>query len=393
MLLFLDLFRGHILLSVLAFVLYVGYVGYCSFLVKEPAAEEPEKPDENLPAVVEKQTEISGLLYDVLHLSYKGFDKASAIQTTLDSLYEEDHILYIAYYELDKEKDEYVLQKTAGLSPLKLQERYPSGIGMVGQVATTGDYIFADNLLEKETDPVKRHLLHGMDSLLSIPVKASGGGQHGALYIGFPKADASEQKMNITLFGIAAEKLGNELDKQDTFSYVKQESQLDKLTGLYNRQFFDVVIEREFQKAKERNTSLAYILLDLDYFKQMNDTHGHDFGDKVLVTAANIFKKNVRESDFACRSGGDEFSIIIPKADKASVYPILKRIRAEYSKVVEQEHLYAEKDGKPIKSSLSIGVAVFPHKKATSAKELIKLADLALYHVKESGKDNFCFVK
>lgn len=395
MLVFLDLFRGHIVLSILAFALYVGYVVYCTFLTKGKDTEDDGVAEKDVNALPDPASppEISGLLSNVLNLTYKRLEQETIIGTTLETLYQGSKIIYLAYYQLDQDQKKYILQETAGTSPLRLQKEYPVGIGMVGQVYTSDSYIFADDLIAKETDETKKRLLHGLDALLSLPVPARDGGQHGALYIGFPKEDPAAQSMAIRLCRIASERFGNELDKLDTFSHVKEEGRLDKLTGLYNRKFFDSVIQREFDKAKASGTSLAYILLDLDYFKQMNDTHGHDFGDKVLITAANVFRDNVRESDYACRSGGDEFSLIIPKADKEMVYPIVKRIQEEYGKVVDREHLYAKKDGEPVRSSLSIGVAVYPNPKADSAESLIKLADCALYHVKESGKNSFCFAK
>jgi two-component system cell cycle response regulator len=202
-----------------------------------------------------------------------------------------------------------------------------------------------------------------------------------------------EQTVCISLCETVAKKLGRELERLNVHSHVEKKSLTDKLTGLYNRQFFDDAIEQEFQKAKENGTNLAYVMLDLDYFKQMNDCHGHDFGDKVLMLASEIFSRNIRKTDFACRTGGDEFSLIITDASKEAVYEIVKRIRSDYANAVEKYNLYAEKDGKPVKSSLSIGVAVYPHPKAVSATTLVKLADLAVYHVKKNGKNSFCFVK
>lgn len=326
----------------------------------------------------------------ILKMDYTDFNRESVIQTTLDTLCSGRGAKFAAYYELDG--DNYVLEQTAGNSPLKLQKSYPIGVGMVGQVHTSGSYIYANNLQKKEPDKTKRSLLRGMDSLLSVPVVVNQE-QVGVIYVGFPHHSEEEQSMLIELCSIVAKKLGNEFEKQSVHYKVEKKSQTDKLTGLYNRQFFDDIFEKEFQQAKQNGTNLAYVLLDLDFFKQMNDTHGHDFGDKVLKLASQTFAKNIRKTDYACRTGGDEFSLVITNASKETVYGIVKRIRDEYTKIVEENELYAELNGKHVKSSLSIGVAVYPHPKATSAKELIKLADLAVYHVKEHGKNNFCFVK
>ena len=332
------------------------------------------------------------LMTATLKLDYHGFDRKSAIQTTLDAVTSSSKVKYAAYYRFNEADKTYSLENVSGRSPLKLQKTYPAGVGMVGQVYTSGNYIYANDLLEKESDETKRALLRGMDALLSLPVDAYEK-PAGVIYIGFSEMPEEEQTVCISLCETVAKKLGRELERLNVHSHVEKKSLTDKLTGLYNRQFFDDAIEQEFQKAKENGTNLAYVMLDLDYFKQMNDCHGHDFGDKVLMLASEIFSRNIRKTDFACRTGGDEFSLIITDASKEAVYEIVKRIRSDYANAVEKYKLYAEKDGEPVKSSLSIGVAVYPHPKAVSATALVKLADLAVYHVKKNGKNSFCFVK
>lgn len=354
--------------------------------------ESEGHPEDNELLALQDEVLSSGLLNAVLRLDYQNFDRKETIRTTLKTLYESDKIKYIAYYRLNDEEQQYILEESAGRSPLKLQSHYPIGIGMVGQTYTSDNYIFATNLIEKEQDEVKKRLLCGMDSLLSIPVKTNG--EHvGVLYLGFGKTTLAVQSMYVKLFNVAAERLGCELGKLNLHSHVERKSMTDKLTGLYNRQFFDDAIENEFAKVKNNGTFLSYVLLDIDYFKQMNDCHGHDFGDKVLMLAAQIFEDNIRSTDFACRTGGDEFSLILVGADKDETYAVVKRIRDQFTKAVDEHKLYAQKDGKPVKCTLSIGIAVAPHQKATSAKALVKMADKAVYYVKEHGKNSFCFVR
>ena len=388
-----------ILLSVITLPMPEHHVFEVSEKGKKADSDDPDNIDdasEDTEHEEEKHTysELMSmeLMAATLKLDYHGFDRKSAIQTTLDAVTSSSKVKYAAYYRFDEAGKTYSLENVSGRSPLKLQKTYPVGVGMVGQVYTSGNYIYANNLLEKEPDETKRALLRGMDALLSLPV-VSYQKPVGVIYVGFSEMPEEEQTVCISLCETVAEKLGRELERLNVHSHVEKKSLTDKLTGLYNRQFFDDAIEQEFQKAKENGSNLAYVLLDLDYFKQMNDCHGHDFGDKVLMLASEIFSRNIRKTDFACRTGGDEFSLIITDANKEAVYEIVKRIRSDYANVVEKYKLYAEKDGKPVKSSLSIGVAVYPHPKAVSATTLVKLADLAVYHVKKNGKDSFCFVK
>jgi diguanylate cyclase (GGDEF)-like protein/PAS domain S-box-containing protein len=153
----------------------------------------------------------------------------------------------------------------------------------------------------------------------------------------------------------------------------------DPLTGLFNRRYMEETLERELKRSKRTGSSLAVIMMDLDHFKQYNDTFGHNAGDELLSALGSLFKSQIREEDIACRYGGEEFLLIIPSATKEVALE-----RAElFRQAVRQMH----KHHRNVKSiTLSLGLAVYPDHGASSL-ELIRAADVALYQAKRAGRD------
>lgn len=162
---------------------------------------------------------------------------------------------------------------------------------------------------------------------------------------------------------------------------LRERSRTDALTGLYNRWYMEEALEREIAYAKKAEEPVGVIMLDVDHFKKLNDTHGHEAGDLVLSTIANAMGNFMRSSDIACRYGGEEFLVILPgmTLDGAT-------IRAEKLR----EHVKGLKlnyKGKSLAMvTLSLGVAVFPENGRTPS-DLLQAADAALYLAKKMGRD------
>jgi diguanylate cyclase (GGDEF)-like protein/PAS domain S-box-containing protein len=162
---------------------------------------------------------------------------------------------------------------------------------------------------------------------------------------------------------------------------LRTQSIRDPLTGLYNRRYLEESLERETRRAVRSEQGLGVLMLDLDHFKQFNDTYGHDAGDTVLRETAAFLLKSVRAEDFVCRFGGEEFIIILPAADLKASQARAERIR---SKLRELPVLH---QGKPLPMiTVSVGVAGLPLH-GTSPKGLIEAADAALYRAKREGRD------
>ncbi|TPI67660.1 PleD family two-component system response regulator [Mesorhizobium sp. B3-1-3] len=157
---------------------------------------------------------------------------------------------------------------------------------------------------------------------------------------------------------------------------------IDGLTGLHNRRYLDSHLQTLFDRAVARRRPLSVMITDLDRFKSINDTHGHDGGDDVLREFARRLRKNVRGIDLACRFGGEEFVVVMPDTDGAVAEKVAERIRAE----IAQAPFAIGNDGKMIEVTVSVGVSSVL-KGTDSVAALMKRADLALYEAKSGGRN------
>ena len=161
-------------------------------------------------------------------------------------------------------------------------------------------------------------------------------------------------------------------------------SRFDSLTGLFNRQAFDETLEREINRAQRHGIDLTILFFDLDDFKIINDTFGHQAGDEVLKKVAQIILSEKRSEDVAARYGGEEMVMILPETDKFNALVLGERIRQGVEKAVFRFK------GKKVQLTISGGLASFPLNAGTG-EELVKCADSALYRAKGSGKNNISF--
>jgi diguanylate cyclase (GGDEF)-like protein len=151
----------------------------------------------------------------------------------------------------------------------------------------------------------------------------------------------------------------------------------DSLTGLYVRRYFMAKLQEEIRRAERYNKVLSIVIADLDRFKRINDTYGHDVGDHVLETVGSFLKKNIRDVDVVARYGGEEFLLMIPEADKDSAFCLSERLREKFSQINLE-------DLPPI--TISLGIATYPSD-GTEIDELIRKADAAMYTAKQNGRN------
>lgn len=155
----------------------------------------------------------------------------------------------------------------------------------------------------------------------------------------------------------------------------------DDLTGLYNKRFFNKQLAVEMERTKRTGLTCVLMLIDIDNFKLLNDSMGHDAGDLFLARLGQIFRSQIRPTDYACRFGGDEFAAIMPATEMEKGLAIAGRIDAA---IVEAAPLLPEDLGGQI--TTSIGVAAYEHSSFLSTHDFFRLADRALYKAKNSGK-------
>ncbi len=151
----------------------------------------------------------------------------------------------------------------------------------------------------------------------------------------------------------------------------------DSLTGLYVRRYFMVKLQEEIHRAERYDKIISVIMADLDRFKNINDTYGHDAGDRALEAISHFLQKNIRDVDAIARYGGEEFVMLIPDADKEAAFSLAERLREELAKV-KLDNL------PPI--TVSLGIATFPTD-GTDVDDLIKKADAAMYAAKRAGRN------
>lgn len=163
---------------------------------------------------------------------------------------------------------------------------------------------------------------------------------------------------------------------------LEQLSITDGLTGFFNHRHMKQILENEIGRAKRYNLSLSVLMVDLDRFKEVNDTHGHLFGDTVLRRSAEIIRRNIRETDFPTRYGGDEFLIILPHTGLDRAKFLAKRIHSDL-----RGHPFLPPNGEKFHQSASIGIGYYPHAQIEDPEGLIKVVDEALYSAKEQGRD------
>ncbi len=160
----------------------------------------------------------------------------------------------------------------------------------------------------------------------------------------------------------------------------EKEAKTDILTGLYNRRAYYEISHKEFNRLLRHNRCLSIIMFDIDHFKEINDTYGHDAGDNVLKSVATIVKGVIREYDYAFRMGGDEFLVLLPETNEKQALFLAERIRKRIA-----NKKFIEKDEK-FRITASFGISQYNHIE-TSIASIVKRADKALYHVKESGRN------
>ncbi|MAS08332.1 MAG: PleD family two-component system response regulator [Ahrensia sp.] len=157
----------------------------------------------------------------------------------------------------------------------------------------------------------------------------------------------------------------------------------DGLTGLHNRRYLDTHLETLVARALNRDKQLSLLITDIDRFKDVNDTHGHDAGDDVLREFARRLRINVRGMDLACRYGGEEFVIVMPDTPPHVAAEVAERLRAQ----IESDGFSIENGARSIEVTVSVGVTSLIQSEAETAKALLKRADEALYEAKQTGRN------
>jgi diguanylate cyclase (GGDEF)-like protein len=162
-------------------------------------------------------------------------------------------------------------------------------------------------------------------------------------------------------------------------------SQTDPLTGLYNYRYFIAALEREMERTRRTGLSTGLMMIDLDFFKRINDTYGHQFGNEALQWAGGIWRKYARRFDIVCRYGGEEFSIILPGIRLPQATLAAERLRT----ILSSSPLTC--DGEEITLTASFGVDIFGSREQLNTEDFIKRTDSYLREAKAGGRNRVCY--
>jgi diguanylate cyclase (GGDEF)-like protein len=241
---------------------------------------------------------------------------------------------------------------------------------LCGQAFATGEIVISTN---SHTDGRHRKCIpaihpHGH---IIVPLK-SASGTVGLLNLYIePETEISDEMLK--LLSSIASQMGVAINNARLYEETKTFSLQDSLTGLANRRFMEIQLDKSLEMAKRYQEALSVIMLDIDFFKDYNDAHGHLEGDKLLIRLAEILRREVRKADYVFRYGGEEFLIILPETDPGMARDAAERLR----KAVED-------DGEGVTISLgiaSLGVSL------GEKRQLLDAADNALYRAKQNGRN------
>jgi diguanylate cyclase (GGDEF)-like protein len=196
----------------------------------------------------------------------------------------------------------------------------------------------------------------------------------------------SETELNARIYALLRTKaLQDELKEKNVqleklLSRVETLAITDSLTGLFNRRHIETFIEKEFKAAYRYDSPLACLMIDIDFFKKINDDFGHQTGDSVLKEMANVITNNIREVDTAARWGGEEFVVLLPRCSREDALISASRLLEAVA-----EHVFTDIEDRKV--TISIGIAGVPDPSVDTAEKFIDASDRAMYAAKNGGRN------
>jgi len=273
----------------------------------------------------------------------------------------------------------YEIQKKAYMKTAKKIE-YKIGQGPSGRAAEKGVSVLISDAEKKHAELKKHYPFLAVRSLLCLPI-LSKNRVIGVLQLlnclGQDDFNEHDQKLLTNLVDQAA----LAIERSDLYQTMSDLAATDDLTQLYNLRYFGRALDVELSRSRRYGLSLSLIFIDIDYFKRVNDRHGHLAGSRVLVEMARIIRDSFRVVDIVARYGGDEFVVILPETHMKRACEVAERVRQDV-----RNCSFLKEKGLSLKITASFGVAGFPEH-TENKTELIHLADQAMYQSKVMGRD------
>jgi len=242
-------------------------------------------------------------------------------------------------------------------------------------------YFLSNNVPERISEKYKFRVPVFSNAL--VPIETAKGRIIGALAV-----DNLHQNRPITRSDVASlrnysTQVGLAIESFQARDRIKSLSLTDSMTGLYNRRFFEQAITQEIKRCQRYKRAFSLLLIDIDHFKRVNDTYGHDAGDEIIKQVASLIKNALRGLDVVARVGGEEFAVILPETPPQNIGVVQDRLLREVRSARPAVSAMAVKGEK---ITFSIGSATYK-KGDAAASSLLKLADKSLYQAKRSGRD------
>ncbi len=322
--------------------------------------------------------------YEVSRKLASSLNLSDILFTTLDSAQKIVRCSFGAIVFYNKENNSFIVKSCIGNNKDEFINReFRAEDSLTGYLIKTYNrtYMIGDSSQKSSILPLfgPKISVPSYSSLLLIPLQIKGNNIGAMIF-------ASENKHFFTTYEAEIlEVLGNQvsvaIDNARMYQQVEAMAVTDGLTQLYNHRKFQEILDSEFRRAMRYNTSLSIMLLDIDRFKSINDTKGHPVGDEVLKKIAGLIKRFIRDTDFPCRYGGEEFVLVLPNTTTKEAVIIAERIRKSVEKST-----FILNNREELNITISIGIATYPSD-AKEKQELIDKADRALYFAKESGRN------
>lgn len=217
-----------------------------------------------------------------------------------------------------------------------------------------------------------------INSLMCIPLTTNSR-KFGLILVEHTFSNAFDEE-NVRFLNIIAQQVGIVMENAELYHQMKEVARRDGLTGIYNRQYFQECLEVEFKEAKKNNYPLSLAIFDIDHFKKFNDTYGHMFGDKVLVSTVEAVKSELRKNDMIARFGGEEFIILLPRTNLAEALEKVEMLRRKIAENVITDNLIN------VTVTASFGISSYDEC-AFNENDLVRTADDALYGAKAAGRN------
>jgi len=235
-------------------------------------------------------------------------------------------------------------------------------------------------ILENEVDPDKYDFImtREIGSFICIPL-ISKSRKFGLILIEHKNKNTFTEE-NLRLVTTICKSVSMAIENAELYANLQDLATIDGLTGVFNRVYFHQKFESEFKMAIDSGYDLTLVILDIDFFKNFNDTYGHMFGDVVLRNVAQTVKNNMRATDTVARFGGEEFVVILPRTSVQEAFEKIESLRQKIANSIVKDNLIS------VSITASFGIASFPAISANQI-ELIRDADNALYKAKDSGRN------